>query len=267
MIILTEENKKYIKESELKGNIKIDGVEYFYKVYTDGLKYSEIIAEKALKILGIRCAHYDAAKIDDDIYLFSEHLNTKGKILIEKNFSDVSNSLYAIWNMLENFYGNAEDAMDDLIKIYLFDILFMNSDRNIGNFLIVKENDRKIRIYAIDNEFILDPDCDVTLTSCDENNDYYYGHDATFNIDLTIKKNMKELEKFLKESTLEVNDFFRKMIETLTPEVFENIISKVEIEVNDSIDEKDMYINMYKKNYEAIKALLESRGKDGKRIH
>lgn len=260
MIILTEENKKYIKESELKGNIKIDGVEYFYKVYNDGMKYSEIIAEKLMHLLGIKCAHYDTSIIDDELYYFSKSLGTDGLFLCANCMPLYGNTLYELWINIEKYYGDAKVAMEDIIKIYLFDILFMNSDRDSRNYGILHNNDGSIAIYAFDNETIFDIDNRVSLTARYDNSEKLKKHN-------TCENNLEELELFLNVSTIEMQELLERMLKIVTPETVINVLNDVEKEVNDSIDEKDMYINMYKKNYEAIKALLESRGKDGKRIH
>lgn len=260
MLALSEEQLKYVTHFT-NGTIDIDGVTYICKAHVSGMEYSEIIAEKVCRILGINCAHYESLVIGNDIYYFSKHLNTIGKFIPGDDLGIRQNTLYDVWAVLEEYFGDASLAMEDLVKIYLFDILFINSDRDNRNFGLVRVGN-ETRIYAYDNEFIFD-DCDkVSLSAKYERHDELR-NPHEWNVENyeehVLKENMLELEYFLSESEDKYSEILENMLNIITPEMFLKIIQEVELEVNDVINNRDVWYNLYRKNYYPIKELLESR--------
>lgn len=260
MLTLTEEQLKNITQSH-GGRVDIDGITYIYKVHVTGVEYSEIIAEKICKMLGINCAHYETLIINNEIYYFSKHLNTIGKFIPGDELGIRQNNLYDIWATLEEYFGNASLAMEDLVKIYLFDILFINSDRDNRNFGLVRIGN-ETRLYAYDNEFIFDDNDKVSLSA------KYEKYDEVKNPHVwkvenyeehILKENMLELEYFLNESEDKYSEILRNMLRAITPEVFLNILQEVELEVSGVINNKEIWYDLYSKNYYMIKELLESR--------
>lgn len=260
MLNLTEKQIKDIADSE-SGRIVIDGITYIYKAHVTGIEYSEIIAEKICNMLGINCAHYETLIINNEIYYFSKHLNTIGKFIPGDELGISQNNLYDIWATLEEYFGNASLAMEDLVKIYLFDILFINSDRDNRNFGLVRIND-ETRLYAYDNEFIFDDNDNVSLSAKHENYDElkeYHEWNVNSYEEHILKENMLELEYFLSESEDKYSAILENMLSMITPEVFLNILQEVELEVSGVINDKEMWYKLYSKNYNMIKELLESR--------
>lgn len=260
MLTLTEEQLKNITQSH-SGRVDIDGITYIYKVHVTGVEYSEIIAEKICKMLEINCAHYETLIINNEIYYFSKHLNTIGKFIPGDELGIRQNNLYDIWATLEEYFGNASLAMEDLVKIYLFDILFVNSDRDNRNFGLVRI-DNETRIYAYDNEFIFDDNDKISLSAKHEKYDELrkpYEWNVDSYEEHILKENMLELEYFLSESEDKYSETLENMLNTITPEVFLNILQEVELEVSGVINNKDLWYDLYSKNYNMIKELLESR--------
>lgn len=260
MIELSDDVKKFMITRE-HDSVVIDGVTYFFKVHVAGMEYSELVAEELCHILGIRCAHYETISLDDNIYYLSKHLNTIGKFIPGDDLGNLNNSLYDIWRVLEEYYGDALIPMDDLVKIYLFDLIFLNSDRDNRNFGLVREGN-ETHIYAFDNEFILDINETPTLTSKygrgEELKQYKQWPEKTYE-EQVLKENMHELEFFLSESDSKYYDILVEMMKKVPVEVFEQVCSDVERKVNSSISYKDLWIDIYRKNYEAICFLLEDR--------
>lgn len=75
------------------------------------------------------------------------------------------------------------------------------------------------------------------------------------------------IEYFLRTSSLEYALMVEDMVKKITPEVFGSLLDSIELEYQDKIINKSKWLKIYTDNYNAIRTLLESRGKDGKRIH
>jgi len=266
MLKLTDEEKLYIEKNNHQW-VTINGTKYFVKKHMFRMLYSEIAAEKIAQLLGVNCAHYEATLIRGQLFYLSKDLNSEGLFVNGEELPTNFNTLYECWNILEKNYGNDINvAVNDLVKIYIFDILLMNDDRHSRNWALIN-NTSGIHIYAFDNESILSNDFTILRSRYSRSESLRTPYDwSTYN-DHVIKENMLELEYFLKTSTNEYYLLVEDMVNKLTPEVFAEILDNIEQEYQDKILNKSKWLKIYADNYNAIRTLLEARGKDGKRIH
>lgn len=269
MINLTIEEKRQIENYVRKGySIKISGKNYFVKGRPLNILYNEIIAEKMARIAGINCAHYEVVKINDRGYFLSEDLNCLGSFIsgeeleesyIPEKFACHPNSLYRWWEIFDYFYNKKSNQLiSELVKIYLFDIILRSSDRNSGNWGVLRSREGE-HIYILDNEHILISSLSSIKSS--------YEYESQLNGDATLEENLQDLDYFLKTSSSESIDVLKELMELLTPDAFMGVLEDVEKEQNDIIFNKDKLVSIYKDNYEKIRSLIESRGNNGKRIH
>lgn len=258
-MLLTEKAKEYIATTR-NGSTIIGNEKYYFKATMPGFSKTEVIAQDLAEVLEIYCLKYATLSIGSNTYYISKDLNKEGTFLLLSELGIHKYSLYDSWHILEEYYGNASELVYDIIKIYLFDILFMNSDRNPENLgLIITPTGAKI--IMLDNEFIFD-DMSVGLSS------KYSPHELLKNskycgwLDYPsyLQKNMEELEFFLATSSQEFTDMFWEMYKKATPEVVKNVIKKHE---KGTIGR--LYIEKYKQNYELIRT-LKGRDSNGQRI-
>lgn len=278
MITITEEQKNLIlKNVRSSEPININGINYFTKCHFVGVIYSEVIAEKLARELGLRCAPVEAVKINGEIYFLSQDLNSFGKFVVAENLKDeyikrkkdtldyenepMKNSLYSWWHVFAEIYPNDVKAlMDELIKIYLFDNIIMNYDRTEGNWGVIEEGGIP-HIYIFDNECLLNK-YGIALSSS------YDVLEAIFTAKKDeIDEQLLNLFHFLEASDLEYLNLLEEMLRKITPEKFLEILNAIEEEYQDKFYTKDNLVAIYTDNYNKIMALIEKRGRDGQRIH
>lgn len=168
---ITLENLQLENISNIKGSKKIsfiyDNKKYYYKSNKSVKNvYYELIAEELSKDYGINNAHYDLATYMDDIGVISENFIEEGVnyFTIEELLKDYcledynSNNLKYIELCLKFKYQDREivsKLMEQLINIFIFDVLIGNSDRHSQNLMII-ENGNDISFSKLyDNENML----------------------------------------------------------------------------------------------------------------
>lgn len=251
---LTEQDKTIIKENINKFVI-LNGKKYYVKEAPTNYETTELIAQDLAKLLDIKCAKYESVNIDGTFYYLSEDLNEQGKLIPIDVFMPNKLSLIDCWISLEKNFLNADKLMYDIVKIYLFDILFLNSDRHFGNIglLQTKEN---VEVVMLDNEFAFDT-LEVTLTA------KYSRGEESFSFDKEkyrkceryLKNNLEELAYFLDVSSQEFINLFIDMYNKCPVSVVEEILK-----MHDKLHVK-IFIDLYRKNYELIGTLIKSRGR------
>lgn len=139
--------------------------EYFFKFNKsrDDV-YNELIAEEFAKDYGLECAHYDLGffhgfkGVITKNFVKPDEQFFNGYNLMEKVFNNDQDKLFnsVSYNNLE-FYKSVldEEQFENLINIFLFDVLLGNCDRHENNIGFIKDEfgDRLSPIY--DNEKIL----------------------------------------------------------------------------------------------------------------
>lgn len=139
--------------------------EFFFK-YNKSMfdVYNELIAEEFAKDYGLECAHYDLGYFHGFRGVITKNFVKPGESfycgcnLMEKVFNNDEDKLFnsVSYNNLE-FYKSVldEEQFENLINIFLFDVLLGNCDRHENNIGFIKDEfgDRLSPIY--DNEKIL----------------------------------------------------------------------------------------------------------------
>ena len=255
MIKLTNKEKEYIEEYS-NGNIIINGKKYYFKLVVSANHGFEIIIEHLSKLVGIKCAHYEMININGTNYYLTEDLAGTDEFYDAYELGLADNSLYDIWNVLEMRYPDkSKYLMDQIVKIFIFDIITLNNDRNYGNYGFKFINGQIEDVYILDNESSFQ-DGEIVLSS---KFDYKDKLNNSINIDKVpyeLQSSMEDLEYFLQTSSSEYQELFKNMYEILTPELIKEELNKVEIKK----EYKDDALNVYNENYELIGKLLNKRG-------
>ena len=254
MIKLNEEQEKYIDEYN-NGSIIIGGKKYYFKLIPSMSYGLEIVAEHLANLAGIKCAHYEVVTINDLNYYLSLDLGQDKNYASAYELGFFDNSLYNIWNELELRYpDNKEYIMQEIVKIFMFDILLLNDDRNYGNYGFIIDGNKLKDVYILDNESILQSG-EVVLSSKLEYGDKL-NSETNVKIPERLEESINELDYFLQTSSSEYYDIFKGMYDKLTPDVVKNELDNVGINYQSKID----LINIYKENYALIGELLQKRG-------
>lgn len=253
-MVLTEQDKKAIQESINKFVI-LNGKKYYVKKAEKSFETTELIVQDLANLLDIKCAKYESVNIDGVFYYLSEDLNEQGRLIPIDVFMPNKLSLIDCWIALEKNFLNADKLMYDIVKIYLFDILFLNSDRHFGNIGLLQAKE-KVEVVMLDNEFAFDT-LEVTLTAKYSRGEESFSFDEEKyrKCERYLKYNLEELSYFLDVSSQEFINLFIDMYNKCSVLEVEEIIKS-----HDQLHAK-IFIDLYKKNYELIGTLIKSRGR------
>ena len=245
----------------------IDGVKFYFKEISNVGIYNELIIEELSKDFNIECAHYDLANYKGIKGVISEDFIKDNKFIpmtsIIGNYYKYNedfnkhNNLMDIWSALDYKYKDeniSNKLMDDIVNMYLFDILVGNGDRNIGNYGIIETKDEVKLSPIYDNENMLSH---ISLF----NGEYCVGVDDEENIfsdDYTGSDN-KFLIKFLKQSSSEYADLLKNKLWIISQDNIDKVLKRVEDRINCKISEniKNDIKAEFNINYENIKYTLE----------
>lgn len=251
--------------------------------------FNELIGEKLAKVFGLVCPHNLITEVDGQYYVLSENLNKLGefKTASELGMPGKTYSLYDAWLFLAQNYPNSLELSFDLVKIYIYDVLFYHFDRNLNNWGIIT-NASGTKIVILDNEFILVNEKDI-------NGSFYYFTKEQLRLyatlpkynpldyveptlpeleqslilgellDLELKPNIyRDFREFIKASSKEYQDLFIYYFNLLTPEFLKNILKEVETENNLEIPNKEDIIAIYQKNRDELSSIYHSIVKENK---
>lgn len=134
--MLTLEDKEIIKHLGYPKLVSLSSGSYLIKGVLCLEGFKELLGYELAKLFNLFCPKYELIKLENNYYSLSEDINKYGKFVTANSivtYEDVTTSLYEIWNSLESKYSNTPELMGDLIKIYIFDMLFLNYDRSVDN--------------------------------------------------------------------------------------------------------------------------------------
>lgn len=227
-------NTPYTADITERFKLIIDGVGYYFKYTTPEMLYNELIAEELAKKLNIPCAHYDIGKVNERYIVLSEDFIKEGytftpmsAIIKERK----NNNLEVIWDHLMKIYDDYDlvaKLMDQIVNIFLFDVVSANSDRHFRNYGILS-NEKETNITPVfDNERILD------VSRCIEEQRYNLGVDYASDM---FKSPKNSLNKFLFYSDRRYTERLKNMLWAISPDSVEDILTKVEERVKTSLPE------------------------------
>lgn len=212
-----------------------------------------------------------------------------------KNGIIKANNLYDIWNVLEiyakinNLDYNIEEIMNDLINMFIFDIITSQGDRHADNWSIIKNNkDNSIRLCPLyDNSGICDLNREKGMKSILEyiqslNNPTLHEKkkhkiqkllETTINhsnsglkvdkIDVNKKnKNIIMMEKFIDYSSQEFIERIIYMTKKLDKETLDFIFLEIEKEIQAKIPEEVKIVvkTVINTNIEMIREICSEKG-------
>ena len=212
-----------------------------------------------------------------------------------KNGIIKANNLYDIWNVLEiyakinNLDFNIEEIMNNLINMFIFDIITSQGDRHADNWSIIKNNkDNSIRLCPLyDNSGICDLSREKGTRSILEyikslNNPSLHEKKkqkiksllkSTINhsnsglkvdlIDVNEKnKNPIMMDKFIEHSSQEFNDRIISFVKKLDENDIDVLFLEIEKEIHEKIPEdvKIVVKTVINTNIEMIKDIYSEKG-------
>lgn len=251
MINLTSEQLNYIDENS-NGVIVINNKKYFFKLIPK-LNYGiEIVIEKLANLVNIKCAHYEIVNINGLNYYLSEDI---GNNFIKADSLNInSNNIYDIESyLIHNYYERKDYLIYELIKIFFFDILVLNSDRNLENWGILFNGQTPEDIYILDNSSSFELN-DPVLQA--RKNGVLYEESDIKNIPYELEKGIRELNYFLQDASSDIILLLEEMYNILTPETIIEIFQECDLDYKTKMD----MINIYKENYYLAGRLLHKRG-------
>ncbi len=237
---------------------RYQGTKYYYK-YVDYLKkYNELIAEELAHDFGIKCAKYDIALIQGKEIVISEDILKEGDIFtslgaIVKERSH--NSLEDIWSAFLRMgmdYDIIAVLMDEIVNMFLFDVLISNKDRHQSNYGIVENKDGTHLAPLYDNYAILD------IKGCINKQSYGLNVSHEEKGVFTIPRG-NALNQFLEESDDRYTERLRSKLWIISDENIEKVIARVEMKIQGKISPtiKAMLKDGLKQNREMIEASLK----------
>lgn len=287
MINLTEKDKEKIRSIDFPQLIDLTIGSFFIKKDFHNTGSNELIGKKLADIMGIICPRYFLVDVDKEKYILSEDLNQYGKFIpaielgekyeddfesysLKKLYQDESwydeeaqkilhgNSLYDIWSYLEKNYSSniSRFLMNEAIKIYIFDILFMNYDRDTRNWGTLI-NGKQINIAILDNEFIFTKKKESNNDEEKQSKGSYLAGTVSLNVNFKEEHVpvYEDFRRFLKESSTEYIVTFKYYFNLITPEFLRKIIEQTENSNNLVIADKDEKINIYQKHYNTLQTI------------
>ena len=235
--------------------------EYFFKYdfLISKFCYNELMAYYIAKDLGLDCVKYDLATIGGYKGVISESYKKvdanyiSGYEIIMNTYGHEAaiwgkTTLEEIWQALEEYYKNRPNMqeivaslMDEIVKMFLFDELVGQSDRNITNWEIAEYSNGEIKLCPIfDNSRFLN--CDI------------FDLKPLIKVDDNFEKNMYNdimLGHFLDISSSEYLDLLSSYLWVIREENINKIINQIEKETNCPMPEdlKKKYQEHFKINY------------------
>ena len=247
--------EKVLKEIDVsKPTTIINGERYYLKKadkYTDGI---ELVVEILASLVDIKHVYYYRVLIDNKVYYLCKDLNRFSEFIPAEVMCGYKDNLDDIFDILnENYPDEVISLIDEIVKIFMFDILTLNSDRHMRNWGFVKNDQSKHDVYIFDNESCFYKLRPVRLKFKEDN-------ENTFNKSIEVlDRNIEMLDYLLQNSDEYYQEMFKKMYNILTPELVENVFNFVIFNYKVNIASKETLMNNYIENYQKIEELLKGR--------
>lgn len=261
-----------IKETGIVFSFRYNDKEYFYKYNENTALYNELVAEELAQDFGIDHVNYylalfdnhqgyisESYKKDNVDYIFGSDLlyECYGYMTENRNIEEFNN-LESIWDALEYRYANnpnknqiISDLMNQIVNMFIFDIIICNYDRHSNNWEII-ESDNEIKLAPIyDNEGIL-----VT-------------NDNNALVSMLLEEKVhgilwKAISDFQKVSSSEFTDLIKEKLWIISEENLNNVFTRIENKTGVAM--LDIYKKYYLEEYKNHKNRIEKALTDNKDI-
>lgn len=213
MLQLTKEDIEIITHLGFPRVVTLSCGDFLIKRVKIDVVIRELLGEKIGKIMELKVPHNEYQVLNSEYYILSADLNKEGEfITATQKFNEnerTDYSLYEVWLSLENEPNYNIHNVVDIIKIYIYDILFHNSDRTLDNWGFLKHQDGTEEVVMFDHEFILN-DGDTAIL---------HANDIT-----KIPLLKVDFKKFLELSSKEFSDLFKYYYDLFTPAYFNELL-------------------------------------------
>lgn len=257
-----------------KGIVNINGVNYYFKPtgnqFFNFIGYEQLLELCALDV-DIRCVHYENVKIAGIDFTLSPVIPGYFQLVSNYDYHLADESivsLYDLWHLIENKKIESKSIensdisellMYQIVRVYLFDLIFANPDRNLNNIVVAIDEQKNSIIYILDNELSLNFDKNRPHITAKSEKESYCKYVTDNNI--KYYKFLDDLETFLNEASYEYIDLLQKMLNTLTPEHIKNNIIKVEEKNKQKHPYLYRYLEKYSEHYNNIREVVNNRRK------
>ncbi|MDE6284398.1 MAG: hypothetical protein K2M17_01475, partial [Bacilli bacterium] len=163
----TAKDLEIIRDASPKTSVQLSCGSFYVNSF-DGRRYGyEALGKKLTDLFGLMCPPYFLVEVDyfgsTVEVVVSKDLNELGVFLTFYDLSilflysedqsiPLDISLYFIWYVMEEKYPCSVKNRIDVIKMFIFDILFRNDDRHFNNFGLLFKPDGGIDVVAFDHE-------------------------------------------------------------------------------------------------------------------
>jgi len=243
----------------------LNNKKYYFKSLSEtnniSFVYYELIAKKIADRLGIPCCNCYYATYNGKVGVLSEFIDDKRYVRMDQylafhyNEDEFDrNSLEDLWDTFIKDFSEStvKRLMNELINIFIFDILIANKDRNTENYGLILDGDDTNFAPLFDNEQMLSKiamnygyywigvnyeDCmegtnileKFLLQSSDE-----YMERLNSKLDIINKENISLIIEELKQEGIDIEEEYQKKIITLFEENREIIFKSIEKMKNNS---------------------------------
>lgn len=223
--------------------LKIRGNNYFIK--PDG-SLKEVIGYYCAKYLGFYCVEYFSVFLKHKQYSISRDIHELYPFVLASDFIKNEYDLLEILDSVRNSKYYNEDLILDILKMYIFDILFLNDDRNKTNWgVILKNNNYCLILFDHSNIFSILKGPIIQYVSKVENH-------------LSLQDSViKDLETFLNDCPLEYYEKLLDFIYKANISAIKRIFRDIENLYHISLD--SFYLELYEQNYTKILEMLNKK--------
>ena len=242
--------------------ITINEKSYFCKRAIDeGL---ELIGNRLANKTGILCSKDYLVKTQTGLFYLSYNFNNDAKFISAAKLGIKLSNLYSAWDRLENLYPTeVEKLMNQLVKVFLFDIFLMYGDRHLGNYGILEKGNNH-DIVILDNDLIFSDTEYARLKPKYNAEDKLKAYSNTGvshkKTSYSILHNLESLEYFIATTSKDFYPIIKEFYELLTPDLIFEVIKQIENEENIKFYELEYMMMLYNENYKGITNLLKMRG-------
>lgn len=250
MINLTEKDKEIIRQIRYQKKADLSVGSYYIKSVSPERGLKELIGLEVTTQMGLICPRGNVVEIDGWGYLLSEDLDSYGRFINAEDMEigdliEEYCSIEEARNTLESKY-NIGSEVNNLIKIYILDIIFKHFDRNKRNWGLILLPDGSRKLVILDNEYLL-VDNDIK-----EKLKLYFSPSIPASLE-------EDFTKFLLEAKPEDIVLFEYYFNLYKPEFIISLINILIIRQGIKFEngEKEEIIESYQSHYSKLQDLIK----------
>lgn len=255
-----------------------NGTKYYYKSDPNSNPYSELLINCLANDYGIPSVLYDLATVKDtkgviskdftkpntniisgkDIIVeYIKYLNKKNNIDDIEDILEHINNLEDIWNALDYHYRDlpnkleiVSNLMNQIVDLFIFDILTYQSDRHFNNWSIIEEDDNISLAPIYDNELtaLVDSEYSRLMPAS-----YVLAVDSFSLDDIN-----KELEKFIDVSEFNYKELIKDKMWIISNDNLKKAFSDIEKKIGYPIPKKikENSLNLFREHRNNLEEVL-----------